>query len=187
VLSDDPAGDYRKIRAELEKYSPELAKTPEVVALTKIDAVDDEIVAMQSTALSGATSSPIYAISAPAHRGLKEVLRALIEVRDEVSARLVAEDQDEEITDTKPIITLGQPDLDKSWQVRQLGVAEVFEVVGPKIEKFALKTDFENIHSLNRLRDILKKMGITHELERQGARGDSLVRIGDAEFTLLEQ
>jgi GTP-binding protein len=221
VLSDDPADDYRKIRAELEKYSPELAKTPEVVALTKIDAVDDEIVAMQSTALSGVTGSPIYAISAPAHRGLKEVLRALIEVRNEVSAQLATEPSEED-EDIKPIITLGQPDLDKSWQVTVIASAaklssnilsglprrsasrndaatglprqtslprndNIFEVSGQKIEKFALKTDFENIHSLNRLRDILRKMGIAHELERQGARGDSLVRIGEREFTLLEQ
>ncbi|NTW62332.1 DUF1967 domain-containing protein, partial [Candidatus Saccharibacteria bacterium] len=32
-----------------------------------------------------------------------------------------------------------------------------------------------------------KKMGITHELRRQGAEGDSVVRIGDSKFTFLEQ
>jgi GTP-binding protein len=183
VLSDDVAADYLKIRAELEKYSPELTKTPEVVALTKIDAADDEIVAMQSTALSAVTTSPIFAISAPAHKGLKEVLRELIKLKNEVAAQLAAETPEPE--DVKPVISLGQPDLDKSWRVEKLD--QVFEVTGPKIEKFALKTDAENIHSLNRLRDILKKLGISHQLERQGAKGDSVVRIGDLEFTLWEQ
>jgi hypothetical protein len=31
------------------------------------------------------------------------------------------------------------------------------------------------------------KMGINHELSRAGAVGDSVIRIGDSEFTLLEQ
>lgn len=189
VLSNDVAADYQKIRAELEKYSPELAKTPEVVALTKIDAVDDEIVAMQSTALSKVTDSPVFAISAPAHQGLKEVLRALIEAKTQVSKRIETEEIGDEIENELPVITLGQPDLDKSWEVNRIEDGEdiIFEVTGPKIEKFALKTDFENIHSLNRLRDILKKMGISRELTRQNAQGDSIVKIGENEFTLLEQ
>jgi hypothetical protein len=33
----------------------------------------------------------------------------------------------------------------------------------------------------------MKKMGITHELTRKGAVGDSIIRIGDVEFTYLEQ
>ena len=192
VLSNDVADDYLKIRNELEKYSPDLAKTPEVVALTKIDAVDDEIVAMQSTALSGVTDSPVFAISAPAHKGLKEVLRALIEAKNKVSKDIGLEEVNEKVEGVMPVITLGQPDLDKSWEVVKVNdgdekADERYEVTGPKIEKFALKTDFENIHSLNRLRDILQKMGILRELERQGAKGDSIVRIGEREFTLLEQ
>ena len=37
--SDDPASDYKIIRAELEKYNPELTKKAEHVFLTKTDAV----------------------------------------------------------------------------------------------------------------------------------------------------
>jgi GTP-binding protein len=181
ALSDDVAGDYLKIRAELGKYSPELAKTPEVVALTKIDAIDDEILAMQATELGAVVNSPIYAISAPAHRGLKEVLRALIKAKEAVAVEVESAKPD----GTKPVISLGQLDMDKAWQVRLSG--EVYEVSGPKIEKFAAKTDAKNVHSLNRLRDILQKLGIVRELERQGASGDSVVKVGDLEFTLVEQ
>ena len=61
-------------------------------------------------------------------------------------------------------------------------------VDGQKIEKFARRTNFAgNWQDVNRLRDIMKKMGITHELSRMGAMGDSLIRIGADEFTLLEQ
>ena len=41
--------------------------------------------------------------------------------------------------------------------------------------------------NIRTLRDIMKKMGITHELRRKGAEGDSTIRIGGNDFTLVEQ
>ncbi|QWQ32067.1 DUF1967 domain-containing protein [Candidatus Minimicrobia naudis] len=60
---------------------------------------------------------------------------------------------------------------------------------GAKIEKFARRTNFDQFESVNRLRDIMRKMGITHELLRRWrAMGDSLVQIGESmPFTLVEQ
>jgi Obg family GTPase CgtA-like protein len=63
----------------------------------------------------------------------------------------------------------------------------VFKVTGEKIEKFARRTDFSNYEGVNRLRAIIKKLGIAHELRRLGAEGDSIIQIGDNEFSLLEQ
>lgn len=182
VLSDDVVSDYQKIRQELEKYSLDLINRPEIVVLTKIDTVDDEIVAMQSTALGNATRSPIYAISSSAHKNVTEVLRALLEaVRTaKTQNELSEEDQKPEI----PIITLSDKQLDESWTVERRD--EIYVVTGAKIEKFARRTDFDNPHGVNRLRDIMRKIGITHELERQGATGDSVIKIADRKFTLIE-
>ena len=59
---------------------------------------------------------------------------------------------------------------------------------GPKIEKFARRTNYDQYESVNRLRDIMRRYGISHELARQGAVGDSLIVVGDATtFTLVEQ
>ena len=75
----------------------------------------------------------------------------------------------------------------KAWTVEKLDDG-VYEVKGQRIEKFARRTDFEGgYQNVNRLRDIMKKMGIAHELRRQGAEGDSIIRIGRNEFTFLEQ
>ena len=60
-------------------------------------------------------------------------------------------------------------------------------VTGPKIERFARRTDFDNEHGINRLRDIMSKLGITGELIKQGATGDSVISIAGHEFTLVEQ
>jgi Obg family GTPase CgtA-like protein len=55
------------------------------------------------------------------------------------------------------------------------------------IEKFARRTNFDEFQNVNRLRDIMKKMDIYHQLVRDGAEGNSVVHIGESEFTLLEQ
>ena len=57
-----------------------------------------------------------------------------------------------------------------------------------RLKKFARRTNFDQFESVNRLRDIMRKMGITHELLRQGAIGESLIQIGESmPFTLVEQ
>ena len=184
VLSDDIAGDYQKIRRELEKYNPKLAEKPEIVALTKIDAVDDEIVAMQSTGLQNVTKSSIFAISSSAHKNTTEVLRALLEAVKAARTQnnpVIPSESEESV----PIISLSEKQLDDAWTVEKQN--DMFIVRGAKIEKFARRTDFDNPHGVNRLRDIMRKMGIMHELERAGATSDNIIQIADHEFTLLEQ
>ncbi len=52
-------------------------------------------------------------------------------------------------------------------------------MTGKKIESFAKRTDYGNVHGVVRLRDIMNKMGITKELLRLGiSYGDHIV-IGD--------
>ncbi len=185
VYSNDVVQDYTTIRDELGKYSEELLARPEVIVVTKTDGLDDDIVAMQIDALRKAAgkNAQLFAMSSTAHQGLKEVLRALrakvIEAR--ASEVDVEEDDDNEL----PVITLSSEALSKAWTVER--EENVFIVAGDKIEKFARRTNFEQYEGVNRLRDIMRKMGITHELVRKGAVGESIVRIGDHELTLIEQ
>ena len=53
-----------------------------------------------------------------------------------------------------------------------------FVVTGRKIEKFASRTDFENEAGVQRLRDIMKKMGIMHELVRQKIEAGDKIAVG---------
>ncbi|MDB5165779.1 MAG: obg, GTPase obg [Candidatus Saccharibacteria bacterium] len=184
VYTNDVAAAYKTIRLELASYSPELLGRPEVVALTKIDGVDDDIVAMQMEALKEVIGdNPIFAVSSSAHKGVKEVLRELhaqvVKRAKETTEKLI-EDEDD-----LPVIRLGDHHTALSWKVEKEG--DVFRVTGHKIEKFTRRTDFNNFEGLNRLRDIMKKMGISHELRRQGAEGTSTIRIGDQEFSFIEQ
>lgn len=191
--SNDIVQDYQVIRHELANYSAELATRPQVIALTKAEGLDDDIVNMQKDALAAAApEAEIYVISSTAHKGLKEVLRAL---RSKVQEVRLQEQELADVDDSDVVvISLNDKQLADAWAVERVEEVDdddnkrtVFIVRGEKIEKFARRTNFDGFENVNRLRDIMKKLGITHELTRKGAAGDSVIRIGSDEFTLLEQ
>ncbi|MEJ2435036.1 MAG: GTPase ObgE [Pseudolabrys sp.] len=81
--SEDPGAAYRTVRAELEAYGQGLADKPEIVALSKIDALTpDEIKAQAAKLKKAARKTPLVLSSASGH-GVRETLRALLKVIDE--------------------------------------------------------------------------------------------------------
>ena len=187
AYSDDVAASYQTIRKELANYDADLAARPEVVALTKCEGLDEEIIAMQRDALRAvvAEETEIFTISASAHRGLTEVLRALaVKVRAVRAEKTVEVDEDIEET---PVISLPDDQLSDYWEVVRDPDEDKYYVTGEKIEKFARRTNFDQFEAVNRLRVIMKRYGISHEIIRQGGDGGSIVSIGGSEFTLVEQ
>lgn len=210
VYNDDAGEAYRTIRHELERYN-DLKDRPEIVALTKCEGVDADIIEMQKQSILQVNpEAKVYAISSASGQGVKEVLRELVEkkknnksVTCSPSARSwssdssggcgsesldeesipVTEPEGEQVT-TLPVITLTSDQLSKAWKVEKFD--DKFVVTGPKIEKFARRTDLNNYASVNRLRDIMKKLGIKAELTSQGAEPDSIIEIAGKQFTLVE-
>lgn len=190
AYSNDIAADYRTIRQELKNYKIDLTDKPEVIAITKTEGLDDDIVQMQVDELKKiAPDAQIFVISSQAHKGLTEVLRAL---RQSVElSRQKTEELDELSGSDIPVISLTTQEKSNTWQVERLEPNDiglvVYKVTGAKIEKFSRRTDFGNSEGVNRLRNIMRRLGIEHELRRQGATGESTVRIAGNKFTLLEQ
>ena len=211
VYSDDAGKAYQTIRHELEKYS-DLASRPEIVALTKCEGLDDEIIKMQTASILAVNpNARIYTISSAAHQGLTELLRALLVEKEErkneiltgfegtlattgASAKVApvttgcdlsgARESSGEFRSSLPVIELSNEQIGDAWTVEQED--DKFIVKGAKIEKFARRTNFDNYASVNRLRDIMKKMGIRAELTTRGAKDDSIISIAGHEFTLVE-
>ena len=195
VYNDDAGEAYATVRSELEKYS-NLKKRTEIVALTKTEGLDDEIISMQTASiLKKNPSARVFSISSSAHEGLIELLRELAKSCrdnkniDELS--LMKEERDDiDSMDNLPVITLDDSALRTSWKVEKRPATEEepekFVATGEKIEKFARRTDLSNYASVNRLRDIMKKLGIRAELTSQGAKPDSIISIAGKEFTLVE-
>ncbi len=187
IYSDDIAQQYKTIRKELENHNPELSERPEIIVLTKAEGLDEEMINMQMAAIGEVASSetPVFAISAAAHQGLTEVLReAKKQVETTRQAEAVEVENESDESDI-PVIRLSDRQMSESWTVTK--DEERFIVAGEKIERFARRTDFANPEGVDRLRDIMGKMGITHELTRRGATGESTIEIGGHEFTFREQ
>jgi GTP-binding protein len=77
ATSDDIAGAYRTVRAELKAYGAGLGKKKEIVALSKCDALDDDAIAAKAAELKAAARKQPLVVSAVSGRGVKEVLTAL--------------------------------------------------------------------------------------------------------------
>ncbi|MBR2709299.1 GTPase ObgE [Candidatus Saccharibacteria bacterium] len=225
IYNDDAGEAYQTIRNELDKYS-DLASRPEVIALTKCEGVDEDIVKMQmASILAKNPDAKIFPISSAAHQGITELLRELAEITEErkkksqhngfvnieqarekseeatrneyetgIPAQSRLDDEDFSRSAAKheqnqyaeiPTISLSKDALKDTWKVEVLD-DDRFRVTGEKIEKFARRTDLDNYASVNRLRDIMKKMGIRAELTTRGAKPDSIIEIAGKEFTLVE-
>ncbi len=183
VTNDEIAANYKTIRAELKAYSKEIAAKPEIIALTKTDQLTPDLVEMQLAALAEVApkKSKQFAISSYAKRGLDELL---FEIKKVVTAQKKKEAKAEaEAQSGLPVITITQkPD---SWKTVRRDEKN-FIVTGHKIEKFAHRTDFGNEHGVQRLRDILKKMGIMNSLRKLGISPDDNIIIGDPKIGSLK-
>ena len=190
AYSDDIKNSYLTIRNELKSYSKELDIRPEVVAITKIEGLDQDIVDMQIDELKKVVSpgTKVMAISSMAHKGLKELLRELnkiVKVEREKQKEISITVEDDEL----PVISLNQEELSKAWHVEKVEEEDrtLYVVTGEKIERFAIRTNFDQEEGVDRLRDILKKLGIAQELLKKGAESDSIISISGKEFTLVRQ
>ena len=80
VTSEDVRGDYDVLLHELASYAPELGARRRLVALTKIDLVDDA--AVEAARLLLPESETVLAISGVARRGLRELLFQMADAID---------------------------------------------------------------------------------------------------------
>ena len=88
---DDIAKAYKVIRKELKAYGGDLASKPEIVALTKVDALSPEEREAKAAALKKAARRVPLQISAPTGENIEKALRALRRAIDGADA---AEEQD---------------------------------------------------------------------------------------------
>lgn len=173
AYQEDIAAAYQTIQAELKSYKVDLTDRPQIVAINKVEGLDQEMIDDRLKALSKVVpkGTSLFAISAQAGTGLKELLYA---VNTAVQAQRQKAAEAVESENGVPVLTLANED--KAWLVEKDG--KKFIVTGHKIEKFAARTDFTNDQGIRRLRDIMRKMGIMHELQRKGIEPGQQVAIG---------
>ena len=100
ATSDDVARDWRTVRSEVAAYGADLAEKTEIVALSKIDALDGEERREKLSQLSMAVGRPVLALSGVSGEGVRPALgqlwRAVLQARGE----LAPDDPDQPDPDT---------------------------------------------------------------------------------------
>lgn len=175
AYNDDIVRAYRTIQNELKDYDVDLSDKPQIVALNKIDGLDEDIVKDLTGQLQKVVpdKTPIYAISAASGQGIRELLYAVRALVTE--QRKAIADSEVEAAEELPVLRLGSTAV--AWSIEPIEGG--FRVTGQKIEQFAARTDFKNDEAVQRLRDIMKKMGILHELVRRGIEPEQGIQIAD--------
>lgn len=175
---------YKTIQSELAAYTSDLSVKPQVIALNKIEGLDNDIIAdiTQQLRKVAPKDTQVIPISAQAHKGLDILLFAVKDILLAERRKQIEHDAEsiDPINQEMPVLTLD--DNADAWSVTKDG--GVFVVTGGRIERFAVRTDFDNPQGVARLQDIMQKMGIMHELQRQGIEAGDTIRIADkAQFT----
>ena len=181
IYGNDVAADYQTTQRELAAYKVDLSGRPQLVALTKIEGFDDEIVddKLQELRAVVPEDTQVLAISAQSKKGVRDLLYKLQAIVDADRKRLAEE---VEAAGTIPVIGMQQDDL--SWHIEKVDGG--FLVKGRKIEKFAARTEFTSSQAVQRLRDIMKKMGIMHELVKRDIAPGNTIYIGSKSGDKLE-
>jgi len=175
----DIAGAYEIIYKELAAYSKALVKRPQIIAINKTEGMDEEITNDLINSLRRVVtpkSTPIITISAKSGLGLRQLVLAAKVAKDRAIIK-------NNVKETKKMYQFNLPDNDSTWRIKRLDKVS-FMVSGVQIERFALRTDFNNDQAVARLLDILKKRGVMNALFKAGLNpGDKIIIADKGQIT----
>ncbi|MHB1864762.1 MAG: GTPase ObgE [Candidatus Saccharimonadales bacterium] len=171
IYEEDIAISYKTIRKELSDYSQKLGKLPELVVINKIDGYDPKILKTKINQLKKAMAknTQLLMVSAKAGTNLDELKFKLKDML--LTLRPTKESK---LKPVIPRITL--EDVSGAYEV--IKTKDGFRISGPRLEQFAARTDFNNLEAVDRFKHILSRMGILHELTRQGLKPGSRIYVG---------
>ncbi|HEY6040869.1 MAG TPA: GTPase ObgE [Anaerolineae bacterium] len=172
-----PLADFEEINRELELYSEQLARTPQIVGFNKMDLPDAKAnwqLVKKEFAQRGSTAVPV---SAATGLGVLDLLRRAVAMLAELP------------TVTEPVPT-GEM---KTYRARDdenvfeiLRGSGLWSVRGKSVERLAQMTDWQNQDAVLRAHRVLRGMGVTEALKQAGVKEGDSVRLGDVELEWRE-
>lgn len=85
-VTADPIADYQTIQQELQAYGRGLADRPQILALNKVDAVDEETAEAIAQQLETVSQTKVFLISAVTRKGLEELLQQIWSTLDQFTS-----------------------------------------------------------------------------------------------------
>jgi GTP-binding protein len=175
----DPINDIHVINKELEKYNRDIENRPQVIALNKVDLLDEvgyeTVTEMIKEEFPEEKGYKIFPISAVSGKGIKELLWYVNDL---------VKQSPREIIEFEPEIDLSfQDDPELPFEVKKSEDEEgVYIVEGPRIEKMLGYTNLESEKGFDFFQKFLKDNGILKQLEELGIVDGDTVRMYFLEF-----
>ena len=171
----DPKEDFDAINEEVKKYSEKLSRKMQVVALNKIDLVQDEETIPNVRKYFEDKGYEVYCINALSGEGLPELMeRAYYWVENY--------EPDPESTDDT-VMYEAKPDVEF---VITRGDDAAFYIKGDRIERLVAMTNLDDDQSLRRFQQIWRYMELDKKLREKGCKDGDEVVIGDQTFTFQD-
>ncbi|MBQ7862705.1 MAG: GTPase ObgE [Clostridia bacterium] len=172
----DPIEDFEKINLELERFNPELAQRPQIVAANKIDLATDEQ-RERFRAYIEDKGYEYFEMCAPIVEGTKEVI-------DAVAAKLAT---------LPPVIRYEQEEIPLDMLIKKQNTGftitvedDVYIVEAEWLIKILCRTDLDDYESLQYFQRVLISSGIIEALREKGINEGDIVSIYDYEFEFME-
>ncbi|MCW5940879.1 MAG: GTPase ObgE [Fimbriimonadaceae bacterium] len=171
----DPVANFKIVEKELERYHADLCSKPRLVALTKVELVDDELRELMAGEFE-TFGLPVFCISAVTGYGLPALLDALASTLVEVEERGLPP-----AAILRPVTV--QPADD--WEV--VRTSEGYELYGKRILRMVSMTDLENDEAVMYLHRRLVRIGVIDRLRELGAEEGDTVFAGTFVFTYTDE
>ena len=172
ITDENPIENYLKINEELRKHSQRLADLYQVVALNKIDSVDEEK-QQEYLQLFKAYADDVFLISAATKQNIDTFLNFVTQKIDEIPKPEFKIDIDEDLA--------AFDNDDSSYSVYKID-KNTYSVEGGKLIRLANVTDTRNIDQLYRFQNILASMNVYEALKQAGIKEGDVVKIGHIQF-----
>ncbi|HZJ56729.1 MAG TPA: GTPase ObgE [Clostridia bacterium] len=171
----DPIDDFHTINKELESFSKELARRPQIVAANKTDipTAGENIVRLEEE-LEG-KDMKIFPVSAATGKGFDPLVSELVNMLEQL-----------------PPLEPFEPEF--AWEDEDVGegtfeieiVDDIYTVYGPSIDGLLGRVNLEDYESMQYFQRTLRRMGIIDALKSAGIEDGDTVQINDLEFDFIE-
>ena len=169
----DPVEDFEQISDELAAYGG-LAERPMIVAANKMDLPGSEENLERLKEHLHGTDIEVFPISAATHKGLDELMNAIIRILPTLPDTTVFEEEVFEEIPEGPDFTVKRTDSGD------------YEVEGPLADRLLSTVNFNSQDSLNYFHRTLRARGVIDALRELGAGEGDTVILGDMEFDFVE-
>ena len=168
--SEDPEAALGTLLREVKAYDPELLRRPALVALNKVDLLEEGEAELWAEELAR-FGFPVVPISAKTGEGLpalKEALFALLEKAPRI----------------RPAEPKPREEVEAGIRVREVEEG-VFEVEAPEIERAVARIKGDLFEAMPYLHEKFKRLGLEEALRRAGVRAGDTVRVAGLEFEYI--